>query len=305
MIRKSVWIQEREVFMEKKYKAVFFDWDGTAVLSRKAPVEEIVGAMGPLLDQKVNLVIVSGTTMENIAGGKLETCFTKEQLAHLYLGLGRGAFNYRYENGQELIFSDMLPDKKLLGDIHRICFDIHMELLEKYGMNTDIVFSRPNYCKIDLMVENQRGDNLFMQGNELDLLKDCLKKHGAEGGLQGLLDISEAAGARYGITVKPTCDAKYLEVGISSKSDNVDRILEYLEEKEGISPQECSFWGDEYVGIEEGIYGSDSFMKTEKTAAGEFFDVSQIPGKRPEGVVQLGGGVERFLEFLKEQAQIE
>ena len=305
MRRKSVWIQEREVFMEKKYKAVFFDWDGTAVLSRKAPVEEIVGAMGPLLDQKVNLVIVSGTTMENIAGGKLETCFTKEQLAHLYLGLGRGAFNYRYENGQELIFSDMLPDKKLLGDIHRICFDIHMELLEKYGLNTDIVFSRPNYCKIDLMVENQRGDNLFMQENELDMLKDCLKRHGVEGGLQGLLDISVAAGERYGITVKPTCDAKYLEVGISSKSDNVDRILEHLQSAYGICPEECSFWGDEYVGIEEGIYGSDSFMKTEKTEGGDFFDVSEVPGKRPEGVTKLGGGVERFLEFLREQAKME
>lgn len=305
MRRKSVWIQEREVFMEKKYKAVFFDWDGTAVLSRKAPVEEIVGAMGPLLDQKVNLVIVSGTTMENIAGGKLETCFTKEQLAHLYLGLGRGAFNYRYENGQELIFSDMLPDKKLLGDIHRICFDIHMELLEKYGLNTDIVFSRPNYCKIDLMVENQRGDNLFMQENELDMLKDCLKRHGVEGGLQGLLDISVAAGERYGITVKPTCDAKYLEVGISSKSDNVDRILEHLQSAYGICPEECSFWGDEYVGIEEGIYGSDSFMKTEKTEGGDFFDVSEVPGKRPEGVTKLGGGVEQFLGFLREQAKME
>ena len=88
-------MREREVFMKKKYKAVFFDWDGTAVLSRKAPVEEIVGAMRPLLDQKVNLVIVSGTTIENIAGGKLETYFTKEQLAQLYLGLGRGAFNSR------------------------------------------------------------------------------------------------------------------------------------------------------------------------------------------------------------------
>ena len=291
--------------MEKKYKAVFFDWDGTAVLSRKAPVEEIVGALGPLLDQKVNLVIVSGTTMENIAGGKLETCFTKEQLAHLYLGLGRGAFNYRYENGQELIFSDMLPDKKLLGDIHRICFDIHMELLEKYGLNTDIVFSRPNYCKIDLMVENQRGDNLFMQENELDMLKDCLKRHGVEGGLQGLLDISVAAGERYGITVKPTCDAKYLEVGISSKSDNVDRILEHLQSAYGICPEECSFWGDEYVGIEEGIYGSDSFMKTEKTEGGDFFDVSEVPGKRPEGVTKLGGGVEQFLGFLREQAKME
>ena len=25
----------------KHYKAIFFDWDGTAVLSRKAPVEDL------------------------------------------------------------------------------------------------------------------------------------------------------------------------------------------------------------------------------------------------------------------------
>ena len=288
--------------MKKKYKAIFFDWDGTAVLSRKAPVEDVVAVMRPLLDKGIALVIVSGTTIENIAGGKLADYFTKEQLAHLYLGLGRGAFNYRYDNGQESVFSDMLPDKKLLSDIHRICFDIHMELLEKYGLNTDIVFSRPNYCKIDLMVANQRGDNLFMQENELDMLKECLKEHGVTGGLQGLLDISVAAGAKYGIEVKPTCDAKYLEVGISSKSDNVDCILEYLEENYGIHAEECSFWGDEYVGIEEGIYGSDSFMRTEKTKAGDFYDVSNVTGNRPEGVEPLGGGVDRFLRFLKEQA---
>ena len=39
--------------MLKKYKAVFFDWDGTAVMSRKAPVEEAVKAMAPLLDEGV------------------------------------------------------------------------------------------------------------------------------------------------------------------------------------------------------------------------------------------------------------
>ena len=140
--------------MKKKYKAIFFDWDGTAVLSRKAPVEDIIKVMKPLLDRKIHLVIVSGTTMENISGGKLAEYFTKEELEYLYLGLGRGALNYRYVDGQETVFSDLLPDQKLLSDIHRIAFDIHMELLETYGLNTDIVFSRPNYCKIDLMVDN-------------------------------------------------------------------------------------------------------------------------------------------------------
>ena len=75
----------------KHYKAIFFDWDGTAVLSRKAPVEDAVNAMRPLLDKGVKLCIVSGTTYENIAGGKLHSYFTPKQLENLYLGLGRGA----------------------------------------------------------------------------------------------------------------------------------------------------------------------------------------------------------------------
>lgn len=286
----------------KKYKAIFFDWDGTAVMSRKAPADDAARAMKPLLKRGVKLVIVSGTTIENIAGGDIASYFTPQELGSLYLGLGRGAFNYAFdEEGKPYVFSDRLPDTGLLLDIHRICFDIHMELLEKYRFQTDIVFSRPNYCKIDLMVDNQRGENLFMQENELDTLKESLRAHGIEGGLGKLLDIARDTGKKYDVCTAPTCDAKYLEVGISSKSDNVDTILGRLEEEYGIRPEECAYWGDEYVGIEPGIYGSDSFMRTEKTCAGDFFDVSGVNGQRPEGVEHVGGGVDRFLRFLQEQ----
>lgn len=285
----------------KKYKAIFFDWDGTAVMSRKAPVDNAVAVMRPLLEQGVKLVIVSGTTINNIAGGHIEDYFTEKQLEHLYLGLGRGAYNYAFQNRNPYVFADMIPDSKLLADIHRISFDIHMELKENYDFDTDIVFSRPNYCKVDLMVDNQRGDNLFMQENELDMLKASLAEHGITGGLQELIDLAVKVGERYGVQVAPTCDAKYLEVGISSKSDNVDTIFRRLQEETGLLPEECSFWGDEFVGIEEGIFGSDSFMRTEITEKGDFFDVSEVPGTRPEGIERLGGGVERFLQFLRDQ----
>ena len=69
--------------------------------------------MAPLLDQKVNLVIVSGTTIENIAGGKLAEYFTKEQLKYLYLGLGRGAFNYRYDKSFTWRLSQL--ERKMTG----------------------------------------------------------------------------------------------------------------------------------------------------------------------------------------------
>ena len=50
----------------KKYKAIFFDWDGTAVLSRKAPVDKAVEAMRPLLDAGIKLAVISGTDRKSV-----------------------------------------------------------------------------------------------------------------------------------------------------------------------------------------------------------------------------------------------
>lgn len=85
----------------------------------------------------------------------------------------------------------MVPDKGEILKIHQVCFEIHQTLKEKYDFDTDIVFSRPNYCKIDLMVENQRGDNLFMQEDELGCLRETLKEHGMEDGLSGLIHLAK------------------------------------------------------------------------------------------------------------------
>ena len=166
--------------MSKKYKAIFFDWDGTAVMSRQAPVEEAVAAMKPLLASGVKLVIVSGTTYDKIASGKIHEHFTPEEASNLYLGLGRGAYNYKMVNGQPEIFADCIPDTEGLLKIHDVCYKIHRELLEKYNFKTDVVFSRPNYCKIDLQVENERGDQLFMQEDEMSQLKAMLEEHVAD-----------------------------------------------------------------------------------------------------------------------------
>lgn len=137
----------------KQYKAIFFDWDGTAVLSRKAPVEDAVNAMRPLLEKGVKLAIISGTTYENIAGGKLESYFTPKQLQNLYLGLGRGAYDYGFDaEGKPVVLANRVPDAKGILAIHDACYRIHRVLLEQHGMNTDIVFSRPNYCKRRLVL---------------------------------------------------------------------------------------------------------------------------------------------------------
>lgn len=280
----------------KQYKAIFFDWDGTAVLSRKAPVEDAVNAMRPLLEKGVKLAIISGTTYENIAGGKLESYFTPEQLQNLYLGLGRGAYDYGFDTkGKPVILANRVPDAKGILVIHDACYRIHRVLLEQYGMNTDIVFSRPNYCKIDLMPENNRGDNLFLQEGEAAKLQRILTRHGIES-IETLMKMAESFGTEE-MPLRATTDAKYLEVGPTGKSDNTNALFDRF----GFEAEDCCFWGDEFIGVTDSIFGSDAGMLTEKTQNGDFFDVSNLEGVRPQQVKQPGGGIQTFLAFLQGQ----
>lgn len=289
----------------KKYKVIFFDWDGTAVTSRRAPVNEVIGPMKELLKQGIKLAVISGTTMENIAEGKLHHHFTPQERSNLFFGLGRGAYQYAFDDeGEPYTFQNKIPDRDTLIQIHDVCYNIHRHLFGEYGINTDIVFSRPNYGKIDLMSENDRGEALFLQEGEKELLLDKLTRHGFSGGLKALTDLAESIGKANGLSVTATTDAKYLEVGISSKSDNVNTLLTYFYLNYGITAADCAFWGDEYIGFGDGIYGSDSFMITDMSKAGDFFDVSETPGSRPEGVIHTGGGVLRFLAFLNSQTEV-
>ncbi|MDR0197772.1 MAG: HAD family hydrolase [Oscillospiraceae bacterium] len=289
----------------RKYEVIFFDWDGTAVLSRAQPANEVIGAMFPLLMKGVKLAVISGTSYMNIAGGKLAESFPPPLRANLYLGLGRGANNYNYdEKGDVVAMDGILPDKRTLSALHRTCFQLHEHMFEQYGYNTDIVFSRDNYCKIDLEPGIKRGDRLYFSGGELDLLNARLRKHGYFSGIKGLFDLAVFIGEQNELAVKPTTDAKFLEIGLGTKSDNVDVIMEHLEGERGVDAADCCFWGDEYLEMGKGIFGSDAFMITDKTFNCDFFDVSDAQGKRPRQVKKLGGGVNRFLSFLQEQSEL-
>lgn len=282
----------------KQYKAIFFDWDGTAVLSRRAPVEEAIAAMTPLLEKGIKLAIISGTTYENIAGGKIHRYFTPKQLQNLYLGLGRGAYDYGFDAaGEPVVLANRVPAAQGILKIHDACYQIHRILLERYGMNTDIVFSRPNYCKIDLMPNQDRGENLFLQEGEAAMLQRILNDHGI-GSIETLIEMAERLGTQ-GMPLSATTDAKYLEVGPTGKCDNANALFARF----GLPIEDCCFWGDEFIGVTDKIFGSDAGMITENTKDGDFFDVSNLEGIRPSQVKTLGGGIRTFLQFLIDAAK--
>lgn len=282
-----------------KYKAIFFDWDGTAVESRKAPADDAIKRMKPLLQSGTYMIIISGTTYEKIADGHLQEFFTEDELDRLYLGLGRGALNYGFQNGKPILIHHNVPEKETLLNIHRAGYRLHEILLREYDMNTDIVYSRPNYCKVDLMSEHDRGDRLFLQQSEIEQVNTLLKEAGMQQGLRDVLDLVENIGKEEHINLKATTDAKYVEIGTTTKSDNVDFFIKELIGPAGIDAKECCFWGDEFCYLADGIPGSDAYMITDLTKQSDFFDVSESTTGMPERVTHVGGGVSRFLKFLE------
>ncbi|MDR0220994.1 MAG: HAD family hydrolase [Lachnospiraceae bacterium] len=288
----------------RKYRAIFFDWDGTAVTSRLAPVGPVIVPMTALLDKGIKLVIISGTSYENIAEGKLAERFPAFLRQNLFLGLGRGARNYSFDReGKMVMLEGVLPNKAALLTLHKVCFQLHEYLHATFDLHTDIVFTRDNYCKIDLCPDLVRGEQLYFRGTELTKLNKRLGQHGYRGGIRELLDLSVSVGREYGLRLFATTDAKYLELGFATKSDNVNTIFAHLNSQHGISACDCCYWGDEFVEMGEGIYGSDAGMITKNTHCGDFFDVSDVEGQRPVEVCRLGGGVDSFRSFLYEQVR--
>lgn len=289
----------------KKYKAIFFDWDGTAVLNRRSPVDNVISKMIPLLDKGIKLFIISGTTYENIAGGSLHSLIPVNCLKNLYLGLGRGAFNLGFnDSGELIVLSGAVPDIEMRLLIDKAAFDVHKYLLKHYNFRTDIVFSRPNYCKVDLMVGMDREDKLYLQNDEIGKVQALLLIHGYTDGLAGLLELAREIGKQNDIDIIPTTDAKYLEMGITTKGDNVNYFMQHVVEKNSITSSECCFWGDEFRFLAEGVPGSDAYMITSLSSGCDFFDVSGETTLLPDNVMGVGGSIERFHKFLEQQLNL-
>ena len=70
--------------------------------------------------------------------------------------------------------------------------------------------------------------------------------HGYTDGLAGLLELAREIGKQNDIDIIPTTDAKYLEMGITTKGDNVNYFMRHVVEKNSITSSECCFWGDEF-----------------------------------------------------------
>jgi hypothetical protein len=307
-------------------RLLLFDWDGTAVASRRDDVVALglVARTEDLIRMGALLVIVTGTNFDvNI---KLQytdfvqpslrrgiwACVNRGSQVVVFDEAGRDRYAYGEElygpNGERLyVTRDAVAETGRSPDdlndlLNATALDTKSELARRFGLDVEIVFNRLNRRKVDLIP--QWRDPPKSQIAELfTAVTARLAQHGIIEGIPAVMGMVAARGASIGLPLKLTSDVKHVEFGLTDKSDSVNWVMRHVAAPRGITPADIVIFGDEF-GPVGNLPGSDSYLVTEQVRGARVISVGAEPYGVPEGVVHHGGGPAGFLQLLDEQLSL-
>ena len=285
--------------VERRFEALIFDWDGTAVPDRAADAGAVRDAVEAACGLGLDVAVVSGTHAENIDG---QLTARPRGPGELHLLLNRGSEVFRaHATGVELL------QRRTPSDQENAALDraaaLTVERLSEHGLQARIVSQRLNRRKIDLIPEPEWADPPKATiARLLTAVEARLRDHALDG-LHGAVALGEAAALDAGLTgARVTSDAKHVEIGLTDKSDSARWYFAYLWRR-GIHPEQVLVLGDE-LGPLGGLPGSDSRLLIAEAAGATVASVGAEPSGVPAGVVALGGGPELFLRILQRQLEL-
>ena len=284
--------------LERRFEALIFDWDGTAVPDRAADAGSVREAVERACGLGLDMAVVSGTHVENIDG---QLAARPPGPGELHLLLNRGSEVFRAQpTGVELI------ERRTASEQEDAALDraaaLAIERLGERGLRARLVSQRLNRRKIDLIPEAEWADPPKARiAALLEAVEARLREHGLDG-LREAVELSEAAALESGLSgASVSSDAKHVEIGLTDKSDSANWYLAHLWRR-GIHPEQVLIVADE-LGPLGGLAGSDSRLLIAAAAGASVVSVGAEPAGVPAHVVALGGGADQFLRLL--QAQID
>jgi len=286
----------------RPYPLIAFDWDGTAVPHRKDPAQDVVSRVEKLAELGVINAIITGTNINNLSGIFFD--LVRPDLRHTLLAcMNRCSEVFSFdEAGNRIVLYARKSQPWEDEAMDAIAITVRDELKAKYGLESEIIFNRLNRRKIDIIPLPPWSEPPTERIGEL--LKDVnerLDACGIVGGIKAIMDRVDELAEQHGIDIRLTTDVKHVELGLTDKSDSVAYLVDQVARPRGIPNEDIVFLGDEFGPI-DGFAGSD--YKTTGVEGAAYLSVGKEPNGVPDGVLHLGGGVPRFLEFLDRQIQL-
>lgn len=284
--------------VNRRFEAVVFDWDGTAVPDRQADGSSLRALVEALCAAGMHLAVVTGTHIGNVDG---QLGARPEGCGRLYLCLNRGSEVFTVgRNGPELIERrEATPAEDASLDA---AAESTVARLAERGLRAEIVSQRLNRRKIDLIPEPAWSDPPKARISELLAAVEGRLRSAGLDGLGDVIAIAEEAAHEAGLPdPKVTSDAKHVEIGLTDKSDSARWVFAELW-RLGVAPSQVLVAGDEF-GPLGGMPGSDSYLLPDEAERATAVSVGREPTGVPRGVVSLPGGPESFASLLADQLE--
>jgi len=290
--------------LNRQYKIIAFDWDGTAVKDRNEKIPELIKTLNILLQKKIYIAVITGTNFNNI--DKQFCSYIKgKQKELLYILTNRGSevYNFDENSNPKMIY------RLIAGENENLLLDKAAEQAKRSiekksrGIKLNIIYDRLNRRKLDLIPEWENPKKSEIE-KLINLTENKLKNCGFCGGIKEAYNIMQTSAVQAGlINPRITSDVKHIEVGLSDKSDSALWILENIAEPNNIADSEILVLGDEFGSI-SGFEGSDFKMIIKNRKNITYVSVGKEPNNAPEGVMHISGGPECFLKIMQLQANL-
>ena len=281
--------------LARRFEAIVFDLDGTAVPERRADATRIRSLVEEASARGLELAVVRGTDVGNV-DGQLAARPTGPGGLVLALNCGSEAFVVDRDGPQLAYRRTATADED--AALSRAA-GLTVEHLAARGLVARIVSERLNRRKIDLIPESEWEDPSKAR---VGALASAVENRLAVAGVAGLaevVEIARAAAAEAGLADPcVTSDAKHVEIGLTDKLDSGRWIMRWLWQR-GVAAEQALIAGDE-LGPLGGLPGSDSRLLVGEGHATSV-SVGVEPGGVPAGVVSLGGGLDAFAAVLEDQ----
>jgi trehalose/maltose hydrolase-like predicted phosphorylase len=284
--------------LDRRFEAIVFDWDGTAVPDRGADAGRLRMLVEELCARGMHLGVVTGTHLGNVDG---QLAARPGGPGRLYLCMNRGSevFEARADGVTLAYRREATPDEDAALDAAAAAT---VEALSRRGLRAEVVSQRLNRRKIDLIPEPEWADPPKARIAELlAAVEERLRLAGLTGLLEAVELAEEAARDAGLVDARVTSDAKHVEIGLTDKSDAARWLLAELERR-GIRAGLVLVAGDEFGSL-GGLPGSDSLLLVPEAARSTAVSVGAEPTGTPAGVIALGGGPDRFVELLEDQLE--